>query len=68
MQMLWGWFTRFEPARDVLFERTGLEGVSPRYEGRMGIDATFKEGYPAPLALDAAAEKEAERLWDTYLK
>jgi 4-hydroxy-3-polyprenylbenzoate decarboxylase len=68
MQMLWGWFTRFEPARDVSFERMALEGVSPRYEGRMGIDATFKEGYPDPLALDAASEKEAERLWDTYLK
>jgi 4-hydroxy-3-polyprenylbenzoate decarboxylase len=68
MQMLWGWFTRFEPAQDILFERAELRGVAPRFEGRMGIDATFKEGYPDPLALDPASEKEAERLWDTYLK
>jgi 4-hydroxy-3-polyprenylbenzoate decarboxylase len=68
MQMLWGWFTRFEPAQDILFERAELRGAAPRFDGRMGIDATFKAGYPDPLVLDSASEKEAERLWDKYLK
>lgn len=67
-QMLWGWFTRFEPARDVLFERAELRGATPWYQGRMGIDATFKPSYPAPLILDPDAEREAERLWEKYLK
>jgi len=67
-QMLWGWFTRFEPARDILFERAELRGTAPHYGGRMGIDATFKPGYPDPLTLDPQSEKEAERLWDRYLR
>jgi 4-hydroxy-3-polyprenylbenzoate decarboxylase len=67
-RMLWGWFTRFEPARDVHFRRAELRGLVPHVEGPMGIDATFKPGYPAPLTLDPAAETEAERLWDTYLR
>lgn len=66
-QMLWGWFTRFEPARDMMFERTEMRGATPHYGGRMGIDATFKSGYPDPLALNPESEKEAERLWETYL-
>ena len=67
-RMLWGWFTRFEPARDIQFQHAEMRGVVPHWEGRMGIDATFKPGYPAALTLDPDAEKEAERLWDTYLK
>ena len=68
VRMLWGWFTRFEPARDIRFARTDLYGAVPRYHGRMGFDATFKTGYPDPLTLDPGAEKEALRLWSKYLE
>jgi len=47
--LLWGIFTRFDPARDVFFEDSRLRGAWPRHRGRMAIDATFKEGYPAAL-------------------
>jgi 4-hydroxy-3-polyprenylbenzoate decarboxylase len=67
-QMLWGWFTRFEPARDILFAKLGMQGIVPHYEGRMGIDATLKSGYPKPLTLDPDALQEAERLCDKYLR
>jgi UbiD family decarboxylase len=66
--MLWGWFTRFEPARDVVFAFAEMRGAVPHYEGRMGINATFKEGYPPSLTLDPDAEREAERLWSKYLE
>jgi len=68
LRMLWGWFTRFEPARDVSFSRVEMQGAVPRYHGRMGFDATFKPGYPDPLVLDPASEKEAQRLWAQYLE
>jgi 3-polyprenyl-4-hydroxybenzoate decarboxylase len=68
LRTLWGWFTRFEPARDVAFARTELHGAVARYHGRMGFDATFKSGYPDPLTLDPATEKEAQRLWTQYLE
>ena len=68
VRALWGWFTRFEPARDVTFSRVEMQGAVPRYQGRMGFDATFKSGYPDPLALDPASEKEAQRLWAKYLE
>jgi 4-hydroxy-3-polyprenylbenzoate decarboxylase len=66
VRMLWGWFTRFEPARDIRFATTELRGAIPSYGGRMGFDATFKAGYPEPLALDPTSEREAEKLWLKY--
>ncbi|MBI3330599.1 MAG: UbiD family decarboxylase, partial [Candidatus Omnitrophica bacterium] len=44
--LLWGIFTRFDPARDVVFTSTELRGAWPVYRGCLGIDATFKPGYP----------------------
>jgi hypothetical protein len=29
-----------------MFARAGMNGVQPVYEGVMGIDATWKPGYP----------------------
>ena len=50
--LMWGIFTRFDPARDVFFDRSQLHGAWPVHRGRMAIDATFKPGYPAPLEMD----------------
>ncbi|HUP18905.1 MAG TPA: UbiD family decarboxylase, partial [Gemmatimonadota bacterium] len=42
--LLWGIFTRFDAARDVVFSRSRLDGAWPRHAGRMAIDATWKPG------------------------
>jgi 4-hydroxy-3-polyprenylbenzoate decarboxylase len=64
--LIWGIFTRFDPARDVFFERSVLRGVWPLHRGRMAIDATFKEGYPAPLEMDPEIVARVDRRWTEY--
>jgi menaquinone biosynthesis decarboxylase len=49
---IWGVFTRFDCERDVNFTQQKLVGISPIYKGTMGIDATWKDGYPEPLSMD----------------
>jgi len=66
VNLLWGIFTRFDPARDIVFTRTWLEGIKPMYEGIMGIDATFKKGYPEPLVMDDAIVKRVDQRWKSY--
>ncbi len=61
--LLWGLLTRFEPARDVIFAESRLEGIRPVWRGPLGIDATFKEGYPAPLVMDPAVVERVDRRW-----
>ena len=63
---LWGIFTRFDCERDVLFAEQKLMGISPVYGGAMGIDATWKPGYPAPLAMTEEVRKKVEERWDHY--
>jgi 4-hydroxy-3-polyprenylbenzoate decarboxylase len=63
---LWGIFTRFDCERDVLFAEQKLMGISPVYGGAMGIDATWKPGYPAPLAMTEEVQKRVEERWDGY--
>src|SRR5262249_24675931 len=53
-QMQWGIFTRFDPARDMFFGEQTFVGARPVYRGIVGIDATWKVGYPAPLEMDPA--------------
>ena len=64
--LLWGIFTRFDPARDVVFARAELRGIWPVYHGPMGIDATFKEGYPDPLEMPEEIQQRVSRRWGEY--
>ncbi|MHB1162721.1 MAG: hypothetical protein ACYC3V_20675, partial [Chloroflexota bacterium] len=64
--LLWGIFTRFDPVRDVLFADAELRGVWPVYHGPMGIDATFKEGYPDPLEMPEDVKANVSRRWGEY--
>jgi 4-hydroxy-3-polyprenylbenzoate decarboxylase len=64
--LLWGIFTRFDPARDLFFEESQLRGAWPMHRGRMAIDATFKNGYPAPLEMDPDIVKKVDRRWAEY--
>ena len=61
IEILWGIFTRFDAARDVIFTKMQLNGVSPVYQGIMGIDATWKIGYPNPCVMDEAISSGVAR-------
>jgi menaquinone biosynthesis decarboxylase len=65
---IWGVFTRFDCERDVQFTEQRLIGISPVYKGVMGIDATWKEGYPKPLVMDDTIVKKVEERWESYWK
>ena len=66
VDLLWGFLTRFEPARDVIFPHASLRGICPAYRGPMAIDATFKDGYPAPLRMTPEIVERVEENWDRY--
>ncbi len=48
--LLWGIFTRFDCARDVVPAATEARGPWLTCRGPLGIDATWKSGYPEPVA------------------
>lgn len=64
--LLWGIFTRFDPARDMMFEEMRFLGARPVYSGRIAIDATWKEGYPLPVEMDDAIVRQVDARWDEY--
>jgi 3-polyprenyl-4-hydroxybenzoate decarboxylase len=63
---LWGVFTRFDCARDVIFTETSLAGSVARPSGRLGIDATFKPGYPEPLDMPEEIREKVTARWGSY--
>jgi 4-hydroxy-3-polyprenylbenzoate decarboxylase len=64
--LLWGIFTRFDAARDVVFSEMRLDGAWPKYAGRMAIDATWKPGYPNPIEMDRDVIQSVDRRWGEY--
>lgn len=64
--LLWGIFTRFDPARDVVAQTQEFVGARPVYRGRLGIDATWKTGYPAPLEMTPEIVQLVDRRWGDY--
>ncbi len=64
--LLWGIFTRFDCARDVVPAHVRLEGAWAKFDGPIGIDATWKKGYPAPLEMSSEIVKKVDRLWKDY--
>ncbi len=65
-QVQWGIFTRFDPARDMFFSEQTFLGARPVYKGIVGIDATWKQGYPAALEMDPAIVRQVDRRWSEY--
>jgi 4-hydroxy-3-polyprenylbenzoate decarboxylase len=63
---LWGIFTRFDCARDVLFTGTHLVGSVVRYSGCLGIDATWKKGYPEALEMPEEIREKVNARWSAY--
>lgn len=66
MEVMWGIFTRFDAARDVVFTKTKLEGSTVIYDGIMGIDATWKPGFPDPCEMLPEVEELVSRNWKKY--
>jgi UbiD family decarboxylase len=64
--VVWGIFTRFDPARDMLFGRQSFVGARPVYSGRIAIDATWKTGYPLPLTMPDEIVRRVDRRWGEY--
>lgn len=67
-QTIWGIFTRFDAERDIVFAQEKLVGISPVFRGKMGIDATWKAGYPLPLVMTEEIVERVNKRWDTYWK
>jgi 4-hydroxy-3-polyprenylbenzoate decarboxylase len=65
-EIIWGVFTRFDAARDVIFTQMSLNGISPSYNGIMGIDATWKTGYPNPCVMPNAIVQKVSDRWGEY--
>ncbi|HEX6791486.1 MAG TPA: UbiD family decarboxylase [Candidatus Krumholzibacteria bacterium] len=63
---IWGIFTRFDPARDLVFRSSTLHGVQPVHEGVMGIDATWKPGYPDAVKMDDDVARRVDARWGEY--
>ena len=64
--LIWGIFTRFDPATDTIFTEMRMDGAVPVYEGIMGIDASMKNGYPEPLVMSDEIVEKVTRRWDEY--
>jgi 4-hydroxy-3-polyprenylbenzoate decarboxylase len=65
-EIIWGIFTRFDAARDVIFTTMSLNGISPSYHGIMGIDATWKSGYPNPCIMPEEIIRKVSDNWSRY--
>ncbi len=65
-RLVWGVFTRFDCARDVIFTEVRRRGPWVACHGVMGIDATFKPGYPRPLRMDPEVVARVDRRWPEY--
>jgi len=66
LEIIWGIFTRFDAARDVIFTKMSMNGISPSYDGIMGIDATWKTGYPNPCTMPEEITKKVSDRWSEY--
>ena len=64
--LLWGIFTRFDCARDIVFTEVQRRGAWTTCHGVMGIDATFKPGYPEALEMDPDIVEKVDRRWAEY--
>ena len=64
--LIWGLFTRFDAARDIQFTKSSLHNAWPLHEGVLGIDATWKKGYPEPVEMPAETVKMVDRRWNEY--
>ena len=63
--LLWGIFTRFDCARDIMPARVETRGAWLTCHGPLGIDATWKPGYPEPVASPPEMIARVSGWWGT---
>ena len=61
--LLWGIFTRFDCARDVIPCAVETRGAWLTCRGPLGIDATWKTGYPPPIVNRPEASARVDSWW-----
>jgi 4-hydroxy-3-polyprenylbenzoate decarboxylase len=61
--LLWGIFTRFDCARDVIPAETSVRGAWVACRGPLGIDATWKQGYPETIENLPEVVKAVDNWW-----
>ncbi len=64
--LLWGWFTRFDPALDLHPAQRRILGNRLVFDFPIGIDARWKKGYPQPVAFDPGIEKQVDARWHQF--
>jgi len=63
--VLWGIFTRFDCARDVIPAEIETRGAWTTCRGPLGVDATWKSGYPEPVASPSEVIAGVEAWWSS---
>ncbi len=63
IMVLWGWFTRFDPVRDIYPARRTVAGNRLIFDFPIAIDARWKKRYPRPVEFDPEVEKRVDRMW-----
>ena len=66
MSVLWGWFTRFDPVLDMHPAKKEVIGNRLVMHVPIGIDATWKEGYPKPVSFDPEVEAKVNNRWKEF--
>jgi 4-hydroxy-3-polyprenylbenzoate decarboxylase len=61
--LLWGIFTRFDCARDLIPASIETRGAWLTCRGPLGLDATWKDGYPEPVATPAETIAKVDGWW-----
>jgi menaquinone biosynthesis decarboxylase len=61
--LLWGIFTRFDCARDLIPAAVESRGAWVSCRGPLGIDATWKQGYPDPVANEPEVIERVNATW-----
>ena len=61
--LLWGIFTRFDCARDIVPAAVEVRGAWLTARGPLGIDATWKDGYPDPVGSAPETIAKVDEWW-----
>jgi len=64
--LLWGIFTRFDCARDIVPAKTETRGAWLTCRGPLGIDATWKASYPEPVVSPVEVVARVDGWWRGY--
>jgi UbiD family decarboxylase len=66
MSTLWGWFTRFDPFKDLHPKSREISGNKLILNFPVTIDSQWKKGYRKPVEFDDDTIKLVDRKWKSY--